>query len=257
MNRIGKIAAAACSAWLAACCLALPTGAASTIEDVYAALTDFGYPDSFVQTVKNTYEQSVHDEYGMFITFADGSTEYKTFTEIETGILLNSDKVDEYLAEYVLVSTAPPAALAIGETQTTVSTAQPFSKLKLEEQQAYLASLSEADRAAFLQSLTPEQRKSILKQLSMTDKTAVFEILKSLGEDIGAYVTVDSVEGNNINYSVRDGNGDLIASEVLGMAVDDTGWDLTIPVLGACGSILLACAGFFGNLRAGKRRETA
>lgn len=242
------------AALLAGAAMCMPAGAAGSIEDVYAALREIGAPEGFIQSVQNQYEQSEHDENGMMVTFQD-RTVYQTYEVMAENVYIYEDDIDAYINKYVFpaATTAPPAEM--WQEATTATTAQPFAKLTLAEQQTYIASLSEADREAFLSSLTAEQRRSILKQLNPSDKSAVLDILTEMGAKIGAYVTIDSIEGNNINFSVRNGSGELVDSAVLGSSVEDTGWDLTVPVLGAAAAIILAMFGMAANLRAAARRE--
>lgn len=253
----GKIRAwltAAGAALLSAAALSIHAGAAGSIEDVYAALREIGAPDGFIQSIQNQYEQSEHDEFGMMVTFRSG-TVYQTYDVMAENVYIFEDDIDEYIKSHVFPLTTTPPVDVMWYEVTTAVTEKPFAHLTLAEQQAYVASLSEADREIFLSSLTPEQRKSILKQLSTGDKSAVMDILTEMGATLGAYVTVDGFEGNSINYSVRNGNGDLLDTSVLGSSVDDTGWDLTVPVLGASAAIVLALFGMAGNLRAAAKRE--
>lgn len=254
MKGTSKAAAAAAAVLLSAGMMSLHAGAASTIEDVYAALREIGAPDGFIQSLQNQYDQSEHDEFGMMITYQD-KTVYQTYEVLAENIYIFEDDIDAYLESHVFPPSTQAFTRTIWERATTASTERPFSELSLAEQQNYVSSLTEGDRAAFLSSLSAAQRKSILKQLSPSDKSVVLDIITEMGETIGAYVTIDSIEGNNINYSVRDGSGELIDSAVLGSRVDDTGWDLTVPVLGSAAAIVLALFGMTANLRAAAKRE--
>ena len=45
-------------------------------------------------------------------------------------------------------------------------------------------------------------------------------------------VTVDSISESEVRFSVRDRDGRLIDASGVGLTVDPTGWDMTVPVLG-------------------------
>lgn len=253
MKRI-HLPAALLTAALAVCCFAL-SAAAETVDDVYDALRAIGAGDSFIATVRNQYEQNPHDENGMTI---NGT--YDTYANWAEYIYIYEDDINDYIASRVFTTTTPavttaPAGSTETTTVTTAVTEVPFSQLTLEEQKAYVASLSEEERAAFLAALSPADRRSILKQLETDDKAAVLAILTDLGEDLGVYITIDTVKDDGIGYSVRDSSGNLLDSTVLGYQIDSTGWDTTLPVLLSCGAILLALCGIAAT--ALRSRETA
>lgn len=239
--------AAIVTACAALCSFGLSASAA-TVEDVCDAMREIGAGESFIQSVRNSYAQEPHDENGMTIR-----GKYDTYTNWVEYIYIYEEEINDYLADHVFpdepaqttaATTAAAGASGSTVTQTTAVTQKPFHQMTLDEQKAYLASLSTEERAVFLASLTAEERKSILKQLSADDKAAVLAILTKMGADLGVHVAIDSIEGDTVSYSVRDDNGNLIDSAVLGYQVDSTGWNLTLPLLLSCLAMLLAVCGF-------------
>ena len=62
---------------------------------------------------------------------------------------------------------------------------------------------------------------------------------------------------DNLRFDVRDENGRLIDSTGLGLSVDTTGWNTTLPVAGSIAVILLAAGalGFLFRLTAKKEEK--
>lgn len=267
---------------LAGAAAVLMTGAAmlhaaaeGSVQDVYDAMRQIGLPESMIQQAKNTYEShpEMHDEngmtingqYGSYLDWADNIyvMEDTIWKKLAEQYQVPVDKIKEYLAEKP-GQTEPPATTAAGSgsgstVTTTATTARKsdktFINMTAEEKKAYLLGMTEDERVKFLANLTQSERKSILKQLSADDKADLMKDFAEIGKSLGMNVTVDNIDGNDISYSVRDENGNLIDSSSIGTRVDDTGWDLTVPVLGSAGMILLCAGGLvLLTVRAGRRK---
>ena len=63
------------------------------------------------------------------------------------------------------------------------------------------------------------------------------------------HISVDQLDGNGINYSVRSSDGTLIDVSNVGTTVDDTGWNTTVPVLAGSAMILGAVGGLMMLVR--------
>jgi len=235
------------SAAAALCSFALHASA-ETIEDVCDALREIGAGDSFIQSVRNSYDQEPHDENGMTI-----NGRYDTYANWVEYVYIYEDDINDYIMSHVFTTQTTAATETPGSvTQTTavttavtaVVTEVPFSKMSLDEQKVYVASLSDEEREQFLASLSADDRRSILKQLGLDDKTAVLAILTDMGNDLGVHVSIDGISGDTVSYSVRDDSGNLLDAAVLGYQIDSTGWDLTLPLLLSCGAVLIAVCGF-------------
>ena len=275
-NKIAAAGAAVGAAWLAACCLSMQASADGSVEDVYAAMRGIGMSEAMVQQAKNMYQTTPHDAEGMEI-----NGHYATYTVWAEYVYIYEDQIWEIIDEQFLTTPASSAATTTVTTTTTaaasdaasgttavtsVSTAttrsaeerKAFINMTLEEKKAYVSSLPAEEQQEFLRSLTTSERNSIIKQLDTESQAEIAQGFIDLSKQLGMNVTVDSIGGGSIDYSVRDSDGNIIDISTIGTQVDDTGWDTTLPVLGACGAILTAAAGLTLNtLRSKKREEDA
>ena len=215
-------------------------GSAATIEDVYDAMRRIGLPESMVQEAKNQYQTTEHDDAGMNI-----NGNYFTYDVWADMVELYEDEIWEEVGKQFGVSKDQiKEATQNPEPQTpSVEPEKPFASMSLEEKQAYIASLPEEERAAFLAGLSTADRNSIIKQMDTESKANIAEGFIGLGEQLGMHVSVDELDSNSISYSVRNSEGTLIDVSSVGNTVDNTGWDMTLPVLAASGMILLAVGG--------------
>ena len=268
-----KILLAAAAAVLMTGAGMLHAAAEGSVQDVYDAMRRIGLPETMIRQAQNNYEShpELHDENGMTV-----NGQYGTYLDWADNIIIMEDtiwrklaeqyqvpaeKIKEYLAEQPEQTTAPVTTGKNGETVSTVTTTttarksdRKFINMTAEEKKQYILSMSEEERVKFLANLTAAERKSILKQLSADDKADLMQDFAEIGKSLGMNVTVDNIGENDISYSVRDGNGDLIDSSSVGTRVDDTGWDLTVPVLGASGTMVFSAGGLVLLSRSGSRR---
>ncbi|MBR5372649.1 MAG: hypothetical protein IK130_10600 [Oscillospiraceae bacterium] len=168
----------------------------------------------------------------------------------------NGQTVSQTTVTTVSGSEAPvTTAVTNGGTHTKEQEAA-FVNMTLEEKQAFISSLPEDQRAAYFAGLTPAERKSLLKQISKDAQADILKDFVEAGETFGMHVSIDKIGDGQIDFSVRDSDGTLIDSTSFGSKVDDTGWDMTLPVIGSAGTILLSIGGFgWTAYRANKRRE--
>ena len=165
----------------------------------------------------------------------------------------NGSTVSQTTAASAQQTTAVTDANAGGHTKEDEDA---FVKMTLEEKKEFLSSLPEDQRTAYIAGLTPAERRSLLKQVGTEVQADIIKDFVDAGETLGMHVSVDKIENGQIDYSVRNGEGTLVDSSSLGNTVDDTGWDLTLPVLGSAGTILLSVGGLgWTALRANKRRD--
>ncbi|MCQ2417301.1 MAG: hypothetical protein MJ071_05775 [Oscillospiraceae bacterium] len=254
---------------LASCAaFTIHAGASGTVEDVYAAMRRIGLPESMVQEAKNQYQTIPHDSEGMQINntyypydvWADLVELYEDdiWEEVGKQFDVPGEAIKAQLSTKREITTTAPqqASRPSGTTGTTVTvvttaptfseqTKKPFINMTLTEKQDYVASLPENERAEFLASLSVPDRNSIIKQMSTSSQANIANGFVSLGEQLGMHITIDQLNGNGINYSIRNESGTLIDSSSVGSSVDDTGWDTTLPffgslllILGAAGGIL-------------------
>lgn len=124
-----------------------------------------------------------------------------------------------------------------------------FIKMTLEEKQAYVASLPEAEREEFMRTLSAEELKSIVKQLPTDDKAAIVDKFVQAGDAMGVKVTVNEITDDNVSMALRDKNGQLIDVAAVGVIVEDTGYDYTLlyTISGVC--VIIAAAGLWLIIR--------
>ena len=277
-KKLGMLTAALAAFGTLSCCV-LHASAEGSVQDIYDAMRRIGLPETMVQQAANEYaaHPELHDENG--ITY---NGQYASYLDWADNIIFMEDKIWEKLAEQYGVDpsqikeylNSQPAQTSVSAAQTdTQSGAQgssetvtttvterksdtAFIQMTAEEKKAYIMAMPEDERVRFLANLTTAERNSILKQMDIGDKTDIMNEFAKIGEQMGMNITIDKVDGSSVNYSVRDGDGTLIDSSSVGTAVDDTGWDLTVPVLGSAGAILGAAGGLIWlTLRQGKRKE--
>lgn len=258
------------AALFTAACAMMQASASGSVEDVYAAMRRIGLPESMVQEARIQYQNAPHDADGMEI---NGS--YYTYDVLADLVELYEDDIWNAVGDQFGVSgsdirdavtatdppqtetgtnTAPSAEPGSSTaSQTTaaapfvpsVVTEKPFVNMTLEEKRDYVNSLPESERAAFLASLTTTERNSILKQMDRDSQADIANSFVGLGESLGMHITVNEIGENGISYSVRDGAGSLIDSASVGVSVDDTGWNTTVPVLVSLAMIGGSIAGFY------------
>lgn len=270
MNLKRRILTAALSAAAAAVLMAPQASASGSVEDIYNAMRGIGLPESMIQEARNQFAATEHDADGMTV-----EGRYFTYDVWADMVYIYEDDIWEKVGEEFGVSgseikeqkqtNAPPSESGGTTTTTTVQTTQPsivtqkpFTSMTLDEKKAYVASLPENERAAFLSGLSNSERNSIIKQMSTDKKAELVQGFADLGEQLGMHITVDQIDGNNISFSVRDGEGTLIDSTGVGTVVDDTGWNTAVPVLLSSAAILSAAGGFVWlSLRGRKERQAA
>lgn len=247
------IISAGLSILAAAMLLTVPVSAA-TEEDVFAAMAEAGLSEAFIQDARNRFRNEPHDETGMTI-----NGQYRTYEEWAQYIRENGGAAIYQLIADAMGVDVEVLALIYGEIQVpedyvpSVEQEKPFAEMTLEEKRAYVDSLPEEERAVFLASLSPEERNSILKQLDPELKQEAAGALIELGEEMGMNIAVEDVD--ELRFSVRDDEGNLIDSAGFGLTVDPTGWDTTVPVLLGAAMILTASGGILWMIRRGKYTE--
>ncbi len=243
------------AAVLAACALSLHSAAEGSVEDVYNAMRRIGMPETMIQEAKTQYRNTPHDENGMEVNgnyftydvWADMVELYEDDIWNEVGKQFNVTGSD-IKAQMKTTAPDPQETGGSAETQTTAVPLpvpeKPFINMTLEEKQDYVESLPENQRAAFLASLSTSERNSVIKQMDTDSQANVMSGFIGLGEQLGMHISVDQIGGEGISYSVRNSDGDLIDANSVSAAADDTGWNMTVPVLG--GSLMTLAA--FGGL---------
>lgn len=268
-KRLTGLLPAAAAAVLMLCCAGTPCSADGSVEDVYAAMRRIGMPESMIQEAKTQYQNTQHDENGMKINdtyytydiWADMVEIYEDDIWNEVGKQFDVPGSD--IREQMKQTGTEADPQNQNQTQTTAKPApepsvkpeKPFINMTLEEKQAYVASLPEQERAAFLASLSTSERNSIIKQMDKGSQANVMSGFIGLGEQLGMHISVDQLDGSGISYSVRNSSGELIDANAVSASADDTGWNMTVPVLGSAAAILGGIAGLAWISVRGRKRE--
>lgn len=262
LKRLTAAAASVGAAMMLSAAGMLHVSAEGSVEDVYEAMRRIGM-DFMIPNAKSQYQNTPHDANGMTI-----NGHYYTYDVWVDMIEIYEDDIwDEVAKEFGMTgeelkkskqTTPSPATTTTGNgsggtvtTTTTATTAKvtnaagkTFIQMTLEEKKAYVASLPPEERAAFIANLSNAERNSILKQMDPASQANVMQSFVKAGEDLGLHITVDDIgSGNGISYSVRDSEGKLIDATSIGAGVDDTGWNLTVPVLAAAGTLVVSVTG--------------
>lgn len=270
-NQTKKLTARiASAAAMLICGTAMPFSAsASSVEDVYDAMRRIGMPESMVQEAKLQYQNTEHDENGMSINgnyftydvWADMVEIYEDdiWNEVGKQFNVSGEDIKQAAAAEPVQTQEAPAENAAQDTATepvkpavSVAPEKPFVNMTLDEKKEYVASLPEEERAGFIAGLSTTERNSVIKQMSTDSQANIASGFIQLGEQLGMHISVDQLDGNGINYSVRSSDGTLIDVSSVGTSVDDTGWNTTIPVLAGSAMILGAVGGLMMLVR---RRE--
>lgn len=131
-----------------------------------------------------------------------------------------------------------------GSTFTRVSGAK-FAAMTLEEKRAYLSSFTAEQQSVFLANLSPEDYKSLLKQMDIDSKVQVLDNMTKITDDMGLNITVDELTEDNLQLSMRDENGQLVAIGSAGDIVADTGYDRRMLFAAAAGLIAVGGTGVY------------
>ena len=268
MKMIRKcLSAALTAAVCAAGVLSLSCAAEGSVEDVYAAMRRIGMPETMIQEAKTQYQNAPHDENGMEI---NGT--YQTYDIWAETVEMCQDAVWDKVGEQFGVSGSEireqmkendDAAASSGEPAQQAPAVnvpepeKPFVNMTLTEKQDYVKSLPEEQRAPCLASMSKSERNSVIKQMDTGSQADIVGSFVDLGEQFGMHISVDQLDGNGINYAVRNGEGELIDANSVSASADDTGWNMTVPVFGSCAVILLSCCGVALIGRRSRREERA
>ncbi len=233
---------AAAAACLTACVCCAPAASAATLEDVAEAARAMGYPELCIQEGINYCQTSNYTP--------------EQYDQIVAAVYENNDEIWNVIyQEYGIEAPAETESSSSGadETENSGESADPaqpqfsittteFLALSMEEQKAFLQSLTAEEQSAFLGSLTPQERNAILKQLSTDAKAQVLSQMVEAGASMGLHFTVEELTDESLTLSVRGEDGTLVDVSSVGIVVDDTGISHTGLILGA-GAVLLLSAG--------------
>lgn len=120
-----------------------------------------------------------------------------------------------------------------------------FIALSYDEKMTYLSTFTDEQQTVIINNLSPEEYKSMLKQLPNDDKLLIVDDLTNMVDDFGINMTVDEISGDNISYSMKNSDGELIGAGSFKETVDNTGYDRR-GIFTLCGALVFAgIAGLF------------
>lgn len=131
-----------------------------------------------------------------------------------------------------------------GSVITRISKEQ-FISLSYDEKMTYLSTFTEEQQKVIINSLSPEEYKSMLKQLPMEDKMNVVDSLAEVGESMGLNVSVDEISNENLSYSMKNENGEIVAVASVKENVENTGYDRRGLFAVAGAFVMTGIAGLF------------
>ncbi len=241
------------------------TVSATTIDDVWQAAREEGWPESMIQDYYNlaqseqyygnsadwTEEQlqkaieMIHSESSKHLTTGPQITQQivttTTVAPIKPGEPESPDKNEPQPSD----PEKQPITLTTtdGNTFTRISKSD-FIALSYDEKQAYIATFPPAQQQVIIDNLTPEERRSMLKQLPVDKKLEVANNMSDVLAEIGYNMTVEDIDNETIKLSLRNKDGELIGQSSFGKdVVENTGYDRRLIYAAAAGLFLIALAG--------------
>ena len=249
------------------------TAGAATVEDVWQAAREAGYPEYFIQDIYNqalaeygpeywTSENmqkvidALHAESQNYLTTGPQVTQQVTTTTTavqETTTQAKNENPD------IPVTTEPTTTeptknvitltMADGTTFTRISK-QEFIALSYEEKQAYIATFPPEQQQLILDNLSPEERRSLLKQLPTDQKLDTIKGMTNIAGEMGVKLTVEDLNDETIKLTLHDENGEIIGHSSVGAdIVENTGYDRRWVFAAAGGLFLISIAGLIYIVR--------
>lgn len=247
---------------------------ALTIDDVWDAAREAGYPEDVIQSSYNqaaAYEdpsqwtqQDLQDVIDYiksgaaekYFTTGPQQTQVVTTTTTTTAVTTVADDPGTDVPEPT-APVNPPVTLTMedGTTITRISTKE-FIALSYEEKQAYIATFPPDQQQFILDNLTPEEKRSILKQLPMDQKIETIDGMKGFMEQFGIQMTIDDVSDDTVKLTMLNNDGEVIGKSSLGKdVVENTGYDRRWVYCTAGGLFLGALAATIFVIRRSKVKE--
>lgn len=100
-----------------------------------------------------------------------------------------------------------------------------FISLSYEDKMTYLSTFTPEQQTVFIDNLSPEEYKSMLKQLPTEEKLEIVGGLSDITNTFGMNITVDEISSDNLSYSMKNKDGELVAAGSVKETVDNTGYD--------------------------------
>lgn len=238
------------------------TAGATTVEDVWQAAREAGYPEYMIQDYYNIARAQKPDPAEWtsenfdkviaalrehpYITTGPQVTQKVTTTTTalpETTTQTNNDEPDTPSATEPAptepVKNVITLTMADGTTFTRISK-QEFIALSYEGKQSYIATFPPEQQQVIIDNLSPEERRSLLKQLPTDKKLETIQGLADVADEMGVKLTVEELGDDTVKLTVHDEDGKVIGHSSVGAdIVENTGYDRRW-VFAASGGLFIA-----------------
>lgn len=242
------------------------TAGATTVEDVWQAAREAGYPEYMIQDYYNIARAQKPDPAEWtsenfdkviaalrehpYITTGPQVTQKVTTTTTaipETTTQTNNDEPDTPSATEPAptepVKNVITLTMADGTTFTRISK-QEFIALSYEGKQSYIATFPPEQQQVIIDNLSPEERRSLLKQLPTDKKLETIQGLADVAGEMGVKLTVEELGDDTVKLTVHDEDGKVIGHSSVGAdIVENTGYDRRWVFAAAGGLFLISIAG--------------
>ena len=242
------------------------TAGATTVEDVWQAAREAGYPEYMIQDYYNIARAQKPDPAEWtsenfdkviaalrehpYITTGPQVTQKVTTTTTalpETTTQTNNDEPNTPSATEPAptepVKNVITLTMADGTTFTRISK-QEFIALSYEGKQSYIATFPPEQQQVIIDNLSPEERRSLLKQLPTDKKLETIQGLADVAGEMGVKLTVEELGDDTVKLTVHDEDGKVIGHSSVGAdIVENTGYDRRWVFAVSGGLFLISIAG--------------
>ena len=242
------------------------TAGATTVEDVWQAAREAGYPEYMIQDYYNIARAQKPDPAELtsenfdkviaalrehpYITTGPQVTQKITTTTTalpETTTQTNNDEPETPSATEPAptepVKNVITLTMADGTTFTRISK-QEFIALSYEGKQSYIATFPPEQQQVIIDNLSPEERRSLLKQLPTDKKLETIQGLADVAGEMGVKLTVEELGDDTVKLTVHDEDGKVIGHSSVGAdIVENTGYDRRWVFAASGGLFLISIAG--------------
>lgn len=252
------------------------TAGATTVEDIWNAAREAGWPEEMIQDAynqasaeKNPEEWTEEEKQKVIdkiknpdnipVTTGPQITHQVITTTTATPVPATQDEAGNTEPDSKPANPADqPITLTMsdGTTITRISKKE-FIALSYDEKQAYIATFPPDQQQFIIDNLSPEERRSLLKQMPVDKKIDVIDNMSSVMEDFGINLTVQDINDDTVKLTLRNDNGEIIGKSSIGKdIVENTGYDRRWVYAAAGGLFLLALAGIILVIRKTEAKES-
>ena len=216
-NKTKAIISVICASFLLTFCPAL-TVSATTVGDVIAYAYQIGMPEEMIQE---------------YIALGSG----REWTSAQC------DKAIGMLSAWAAERDA--AISSGGQSQQSTEPLEPeeFEKLTVDEKKEYITSIGDDQKQEYLDIMSNDEKNQLLKELDPAEQAEIVSGMLGFGDSFGINFSIEDISDGSVMISARDDENKLIGLTVLGDSVEKTGITYPVPILCACGLIVLSAAG--------------